>query len=44
MFLLQVIMLWKAEFRDVVHIKIYVYETPIFRWLSPIICKIRSMQ
>jgi hypothetical protein len=43
-FLLQIIMLWKAEFWDVVYIKIYVYEIPIFRWLPPIICKIRSMQ
>lgn len=32
------------EFWDIVYIKIYVYEIPIFRWLRPIICKIRSMQ
>lgn len=44
MFLWQIIMPWKAEFWDVVYIKIHVYEIPIFRWLHPIICKIRSMQ
>jgi hypothetical protein len=44
MFLLKIIMLCKAEFWDVVYIKIYVYEISIFRWLRPIIFKIRSMQ